>query len=244
MDRDIAAVLKRIGAGDGDGRLAGRLEGYMRGILAWNEKINLTSVKDPSEFVYRHFLDSFMVSGLDEYRAAGRIADIGTGGGFPGVPLALLSPGKDFVLIDSVQKKLSVINKLCGSLGIANVKTVHGRAEDLGHEPQFREAFDLCVSRAVAGLPVLCEYCLPLVRVGGCFAAYKGPDPHREVKAAGRAIELLGGRVDRISVFDIPESGAADAPVMQHSLVLIRKTGKTQAGYPRKAGLPARKPLG
>ena len=149
-----------------------KLLSYMEGILEYNRNINLTSITDPEEFVMKHYVDSAVICQLKEYQNAEKIIDMGTGGGFPGIPLAAVSPEKRFTLADSLKKRLNVIENLCGRIGIANVETVHGRAEDIGRNPAFRQQYDLCVSRAVANLSVLAEYCLPLVKTGGYFIAY------------------------------------------------------------------------
>ena len=214
-----------------------KLDAYMNGILQWNEHINLTAIKTPDDFVRKHFLDSLACICLPEYKKAELIGDMGTGAGFPGVPLAVLSPEKNFVLIDSLQKRLNVIKQLCEDIGIKNVTTVHGRAEDLGHMPQHREQYDLCLSRAVANLSVLSEFCLPLVRQGGYMIAYKGKDAQSELAQAQGAIKKLGGKTE--TIIPAPLDRAGD----EHKLILIKKTGSSGSKYPRKAGTPAKEPL-
>lgn len=208
---------------------------YRDRILDRNRFLNLTAVTDPEEFLIRHYVDSAAVMDLPEYQRADEILDLGTGAGFPGIPLAILSPDKNFTLVDSLQKRLKVITEFAGEIGIPNVRTVHKRAEDLGRDPQFRGRMDLCLSRAVADMTVLSEYCLPLVRTGGIFIAYKGLDSEQEVQAAEHAILILGGRPDRIEEF----SSAG----MRHTLVVIRKEKNTPKQYPRKAGTPAKSPI-
>lgn len=135
---------------------------YMDGVLAWNQKVNLTRITERDEFIIKHFIDSVICCGFEECKQAKEIVDVGTGGGFPGVPLAILSPDKHYTLIDSLQKRLRIIDTLCAQAGITNVTTLHGRAEDLAADSRYRQQFDLCVSRAVANTAVLAEYCLPV----------------------------------------------------------------------------------
>ena len=222
---------------DYDQTMIDKFSAYRRAILAKNEHINLTAIRDPQEFTQKHFVDSAACCGLAAYERAKTIFDVGTGAGFPGVPLAILSPQKSFVLIDSLRKRLKVVEEICEELGIDNVKVVHGRAEDLGRQPAYREQADLCLSRAVANLATLCELCLPLVKVGGTFAAYKGAGAEDELKRAGRAISLLGG------AFRETIAAPLDAIGDEHKLILIEKTAPTGSKYPRKAGTPAKEPL-
>lgn len=214
---------------------ADKFFGYMDGILEWNEKINLTAIKDRDEFVVKHLVDSILCAGFPEYKNSESIIDVGTGAGFPGIPLAIISPDKDFVLADSLNKRLRVINDLTDRLGIYNVETVHGRAEELARNKNFRENFDLCVSRAVANMAVLAEYCLPFIRMGGHLLAYKGPDVNEELKSAEKAIKTLGGKVLRIET--TPLQG------YEHNIVVIEKMKKTPAKYPRRAGTPVKEPI-
>ena len=196
-EKEIAAKIAEMEF-NGSSKIASELVNYMKGILEWNEKINLTAIKNPGEFVIKHFFDSFPAAMLPEFRNAETIIDVGTGGGFPGVPLAALCPEKKFVLADSLAKRLRVIDAVAIESGITNITTVHGRAEDLGRNPDYRETFDVCVSRAVASLPVLLEYCLPFVKVGGTFIAYKGPEAEEEIKISSVALKKLGGKIDRV----------------------------------------------
>lgn len=214
-----------------------KFDAYRGGVLQWNEFVNLTAIRDPQEFTVKHFIDSAACFGLPEYRAAQTIIDMGTGAGFPGVPLAILSPEKTFVLADSLNKRLKIIDELCQAIGIHNVKTVHGRAEDLGRAKDHREKYDLCVSRAVANLATLSEYCLPFVKRGGYMAAYKGADGEKELAEATSAIRLLGGKFERW------EKTPLDAVGEEHKILLVKKVNKTESKYPRKAGSPAKEPL-
>ncbi len=210
---------------------------YMDGVLEWNEKVNLTRITDPEEFVIKHFIDSVICCGFEEFRQAGTVVDVGTGGGFPGVPLAILSPDKEYTLIDSLQKRLKIIDALCAAAGIHNVTTLHGRAEDLAADPKYRQQFDLCVSRAVANTAVLAEYCLPFIRTGGWLLAYKGPDAEAEAKEAEKAIRILGGDLTAIRSCNLADYG------LDHNILIIQKVKETPQKYPRKAGTPSKDPL-
>ena len=233
-EKEIAARIAEMEF-NGSSKIASELVNYMKGILEWNEKINLTAIKNPGEFVIKHFFDSFPAAMLPEFRNAETIIDVGTGGGFPGVPLAALCPEKIFVLADSLAKRLRVIDAVAIESGITNITTVHGRAEDLGRNPDYRETFDVCVSRAVASLPVLLEYCLPFVKVGGTFIAYKGPEAEEEIKISSAALKKLGGKIDRV----VDESDGT----YSHNLIVITKSSSTPKAYPRKAGTPSKTPL-
>ncbi len=216
---------------------------YMSGILEWNERVNLTSIKDRDEFIEKHYIDSLLCAASPEFKRAERIIDVGTGGGFPGIPLAIAFPQKRFVLADSLNKRIKIIRQLCDEIGIKNVETVHGRAEELGRDAGLREDFDICISRAVANMSTLCEYCLPFVKVGGTFIAYKGPDCSEELTAAQRAIETLGGKLDRRETFCSLGMSETARSGLEHQLIFISKVASTDKKFPRRAGTPAREPI-
>lgn len=211
------------------------LSSYMSGILKRNKSINLTAVTEPDRFIAEHLADSASVTALPEYRAAKTVCDVGTGAGFPGIVMAVISPEKEITLIDSLAKRLAVIEELAEEAGIGNIRLVHARAEDSGHDLALRETFDFVTARAVARLSVLSELCLPLVKKGGTFVAFKGASCEEEVKEAKHAANILGVRE-----IDIQDAGVAGT---KHSFAVMKKTGKTPAKYPRKAGTPTRKPL-
>ena len=233
---NLASELAKLGISDPESK-ARTLLSYMDGLLEKNRYINLTAITEPGEFIEKHYMDSLAACRLDAFAKAERIVDLGTGGGFPGVPLAVCFPEKEFVLMDSLAKRLAVIDELCAGAGITNVSTEHGRAEDLGRRPEYREVFDLCVSRAVADLAVLSEYCLPLVRVGGAFCAYKSYPVDEEHSRAKKAIRLMGGGTP-----DIPHIVQSDAG-KAHCLVVIGKESPAPGKYPRRAGLPSSRPI-
>lgn len=210
---------------------------YMEGVLEWNEKVNLTAITNPDEFVIKHFIDSIICANYPEYINAVKIIDVGTGAGFPGIPLSIISPEKEFILMDSLNKRLKIIDELCQRADIKNVVTLHARAEELAKNKAHREKYDLCVSRAVANMAVLAEYCLPFIKVGGFLMAYKGPEAENEVKEAEHALSLLGGKAEEIRNGNLKEFG------IEHKVVLIKKMKNTPSKFPRKAGTPAKEPL-
>ncbi len=214
-----------------------KIEQYMDNILEYNKHINLTAIKERKEFVEKHILDSLMIAKSETFKKGERIVDVGTGAGFPGVILAICFPNKSFVLMDSVKKKLDIIEILSEKLDINNVRCVHIRAEDMGHMDEYRESFDICVSRAVANMSTLSEYCIPLVRVGGYFVPYKTLAAKDEIEDARYAIKILGGNPD-ISLNIIKNDGE-----LNHTLIEIEKIKETPKVYPRLKNLPRKEPL-
>lgn len=212
-------------------------EKYMEFILEWNQKVNLTAITDKDEFVKKHFIDSLCCFPHDEYKNSENVIDVGTGAGFPGIPLAIVSPEKNFLLVDSLNKRIKIINEAIEMLGLKNVEAIHGRAEELAHNKKYREHFDICVSRAVSRLSVLAEYCIPFIKKGGFMAAYKGPDAEREIADAHTAFGKLGGKVSDIKDTEMEQFG------IFHRIVYINKTMNTPKAFPRKAGTPEKNPL-
>lgn len=207
---------------------------YSNLLLEWNEKFNLTSITDPEEIVIKHFLDSLTLGKLIQ---GNRLADIGTGAGFPGVPLKILFPQLQLFLVDSLAKRLDFLKVVCENLGLKQVEVVHSRAEDFGRDPKYRETFDTVTSRAVARLPVLLEYALPLLKRGGHFLAAKGSMADEEVAESVKALQLLGGKIDKVVRFNLGSEAE------HRAIVDIQKISITPKAYPRKAGTPAKKPL-
>ncbi|MBE6031089.1 MAG: 16S rRNA (guanine(527)-N(7))-methyltransferase RsmG [Clostridiales bacterium] len=218
-------------------RMLEQFQVYMDGVLEWNEKLNLTAITDRDEFIEKHFVDSLMAVDSDEVRKAESVIDVGTGAGFPGIPLAIVFPEKKFVLMDSLNKRLKVIDDLCERAGIMNVVTAHGRAEELSRNKLHREKYDLCIARAVANMSTLSEYCLPFIGIGGYFLAYKGPDCEEELNEAKNAIKILGGKIEDVREAEISDFG------LSHKIVYVKKIKETPAKYPRKAGTPSKDPL-
>ena len=208
---------------------------YMDEILRMNEHINLTAVRDPEEFIVKHLLDSLGCVGSPEWEKADTIADVGTGAGFPGVPLAVMAPEKKISLIDSLQKRLRVIDDITRSLDIQNTTTFHLRAEEAG-QGELRESFDFAVSRAVAAMNILCEYCLPFVKVGGTFCAMKGAKGAEELDCAGKAITTLGGETQKTETLILPDGG-------ERVLINVKKISHTATKYPRPSAQISKKPL-
>lgn len=237
MPNNTEQTIKELQSVYGDQK-TDKLLAYMDAVLEKNEHINLTAVRDRDEALQKHIVDSLSCVNLPEFQKAKRVADMGTGGGFPGVPLAAVAEDKEFVLVDALNKRLKVIDELTAEIGIDNVTTLHARAEDMGKSPEHREQYDICVSRAVASLDVLVEWCLPLVKVGGYMIAYKGENVSRETIEGKKAIELLGGRIDRLVNI---ETESED--ISGHVLVLIKKIKNTPKKFPRQAGQARKNPI-
>ena len=212
-----------------------KLERYMQLVLDKNENLNLTAIEDTSEFIVKHFLDSAILLSIGEYETAREILDMGTGGGFPGVPLAILSPEKDFLLIDSLKKRIRAVSEMTAQIGLSNVRVMHGRAEELARLEEFRDRFDMCVSRAVADLSTLAEYCLPFVKKSGHFIAYKSEEVEAELSDARPAIAALEGKFVRTENIDIEGN--------TRTLLLFTKTSVTPDRFPRRAGKPLKTPI-
>ncbi len=204
-------------------------------ILEWNEKINVTAIRDPNEFYEKNIRDSLEVMNIPQFMKGKRILDLGTGGGFPGLPLAIACPDKEFYLLDSVAKKLKVVSAAAEKFHLDNVDVLNMRAEDMAKWPAYRETFDAVVSRAVANMSTLSEYCLPFVKKDGYFIAYKTEDAREEIEAAKKAISILGGEIEDIVTDSIEGSG--------HLFVIVKKIKTTPPKFPRKAGLPSKDPL-
>lgn len=205
-------------------------------LLDWNERMNLTRITDEDDMMDKHFIDSLTPTLLDSYEGTGKILDLGTGAGFPGMVLAMVSPQREVHLMDSLNKRITFLDHVVGELGLSNVRTFHGRAEEAGRDKKFREQYRLVVSRAVARLPILAEYCLPFVYLGGYFVAMKGAEGVEETEEAKRAIDILGGKMDEIVDLKLPGGD-------ERHLVVVKKVKATPAKYPRGGGKPRKDPL-
>ena len=215
-----------------------KLVRYMQRILEINENINLTAVREEDEFLEKHIVDSLACNDYEEFQRSKLVVDMGTGGGFPGMPLAITNPDKKFILADSLNKRLKVINQVAEELGISNIELVHMRAEDMGHNAKYREKIDVCVSRAVASLNILSEWCLPLVKKGGYFIPYKGENAEDEIASADTAVKVLGGDVEKI------ENPSQDKNAISgHRLIFIKKYNNTPKRFPRKPGIAKKSPI-
>lgn len=203
----------------------------------WNNKVNLTAITEDEEIIKKHFIDSMKIFRFEYLKTASKIIDIGTGGGFPGIPMKIMRPDAKVVLLDSLKKRINVLDDILCNIGINDVETIHGRAEEFARNSKYREKFDAVVSRAVANLAALSEFCLPYVKVGGYFVALKGPSVDEEVKIAKKAIIILGGKIEEIREVEIENSD------LKHNLVIIKKIKNTPKQYPRKAGTATKNPI-
>lgn len=208
---------------------------YKNLLQEWNQKINLTAIEDDEGIIIKHFIDSLTILPFIENKAA-TLIDVGTGAGFPGIPIKMMRDNIEVTLLDSLDKRIKFLDTVNDTLDLKGIKTVHGRAEDFGLKEGYREAFDFAVARAVAQLPVLLEYCLPFVKPGGYFIAMKGNSAD-EVKQSKKALDILGGSIEEVKEFIIPGTD------LNRSIVLVKKLRQTPVKYPRKAGKPTKEPL-
>ncbi len=210
---------------------------YYELLVEWNGFMNLTAITEYDEVMKKHFVDSLSLIKTFDVSKKVKVIDVGTGAGFPGLALKIAYPNLQVTLLDSLNKRINFLNEVISQLGLTDVETVHGRAEDFAKPDKLRGKFDLCVSRAVANLSTLSEYCLPFVKVGGEFISYKSEKIVEEMSAAKNAIGILGGRFDRSEEFYLPDSE------IYRNLVVIRKIKETPKKFPRKAGLPSKEPI-
>lgn len=210
---------------------------YYEMLVEKNKVMNLTSVTEFDEVVEKHFLDSISLCTIENLAQRRKVLDLGTGAGFPGIPLKIMFPELEITLADSLNKRILFLQEVIDTLKLENISAIHGRAEEMAKQEKFREKFDLCVSRAVANLSTLSEYCLPFVMVGGKFISYKSGEIEEEQKNAKNAVFLLGGKIEKIHKFEL------DGTELKRSFVVIDKVKKTPKIYPRKAGTPTKSPL-
>lgn len=212
-----------------------QFEKYMELLKEWNKKINLTAIEDDREIIIKHFIDSISIvpyiSNEDK-----KIIDVGTGAGFPGIPLKIVNPKNDITLIDSLDKRIKFLNEVINLVNITQISAIHGRAEDFGANPIYREEYDIAVARAVSNLPVLLEYCLPFVKINGIFIAMKGSNTE-EFENCNKALDILGGKIEKIEKMELPFTN------IERNVVVVRKFRQTPTKYPRKAGKPSKEPL-
>jgi 16S rRNA (guanine(527)-N(7))-methyltransferase GidB len=210
---------------------------YYQELVDWNKKINLTSITEKEEVAVKHFFDSLSAAFYMPFHGPLKICDVGSGAGFPGIPLKILFPDLKLTIVDSLAKRLRFLDHLVSVLDLEQVRLEHDRAETFGHRAEAREQYDRVIARAVANLSVLSEYCLPLVRTGGFFIAMKGLNVSQEITDAQQAVKRLGGSAHRKIDLELPETMGS------RTIIIIRKDRPTPDKYPRKPGVPAKRPL-
>ncbi len=208
---------------------------YMNLLIKWNEKINLTAITDPKEIIMKHFIDSLTINKYIEKNA--KLIDIGTGAGFPGIPLKILRQDITVTLVDSLNKRINFLNEVIKEIGLEKIETIHSRAEEIGKNVKYREKYDMATSRAVANIATLSEYLIPLVKEKGKCIYMKGPDIEEELLNGKKAINVLGGEVIKKEEFSLPKSD------IKRTIIIINKIKRTPNNYPRKAGMPAKEPI-
>jgi len=209
---------------------------YYKMLMEWNEKINLTAIVDEREVVVKHFIDSVSVLPFLPGNAKSLI-DVGTGAGFPGIPIKIVKSDIDVTLLDSLEKRVRFLNTVISETGLAGINAVHARAEEFGQDDEYRECYDIGIARAVSALPVLCEYVMPFVRVGGYFIAMKGSNIKEEISEGEKAVTVLGGEIEDIKSFLLPFDN------IERNVILIKKLRHTPTKYPRKSGKPSKSPI-
>lgn len=210
---------------------------YYEMLIEWNEFMNLTAITEYEDVMKKHFIDSISLIKAFDVSKSSKVIDVGTGAGFPGLALKIAYPNLQVTLLDSLNKRIKFLDEVIKRLSLVDIDTIHGRAEDFAKPDKLREKYDLCVSRAVANLATLSEYCLPFVKVGGKFISYKSEKITEEAEAAGKAISILGGKVENQIEFTLPDSD------IYRNFFIIDKVRNSPLKYPRKAGLPAKEPL-
>lgn len=208
---------------------------YMNLLIEWNEKINLTAIIEPDQIILKHFIDSITIS--KHIEDGKKNIDIGTGAGFPGIPLKITRPEVQVELLDSLNKRINFLNIVIEELGLKNIKATHARVEEFAKNKNNREKYDVVTSRAVANLNVLAEYMLPLVNIGGKCICMKGPNIEEEINGSKKAIEILGGKIEKVEEFNLPDTD------IKRTIIVIRKVKNTPAKYPRKPGTPSKEPI-
>lgn len=218
-------------------QMIAQFDKYYELLVEWNKVMNLTGITDYDEVNSKHFVDSLSIVKAVNMSQINSVIDIGTGAGFPGIPIKIAFPDIKVTLLDSLNKRIKFLNTVIDELKLKNITAVHGRAEDFARQIEYREQYDLCVSRAVANLATLSEYCLPYTKVGGYFIPYKSGEIDKELLESRNAVKILGGNIQNVIKFELPETE------IKRSLLVIEKEKQTGKKYPRKAGTPTKEPL-
>lgn len=208
---------------------------YMNLLLEWNKKINLTAITKPEEIILKHFIDSMTI--VNDIEKNARLIDVGTGAGFPGIPLKIIREDIEVMLLDSLNKRIIFLQEVIKQLSLMRIEAVHSRVEEFGKNKKYRESFDYATSRAVANLSTLSEYLIPLVKLEGCCISMKGSEIEEEVQQSKKAILLLGGKIEKIKKFQLPKSD------IDRNVIIIRKVKSTPSKYPRKPGMATKEPI-
>ncbi len=210
---------------------------YYELLTEWNQVMNLTAITEYEEVILKHFVDSIALIQVQDMTKPKTIIDVGTGAGFPGIPLKIVCPQLKVTLLDSLNKRVKFLSQVITELELEGIEAIHGRAEDMAHKAEYREQYEISISRAVANLASLSEYCIPYVKMGGYFISYKSGNIGEEVQRAQKAIQILGGKIEVVKEFTLPDSDIV------RSFVIVRKEKNTGKKYPRKAGTPAKNPI-